>query len=157
MSNRERKDPQNSLVQDLFLLAKGYYVPNRFDQVRLARYICGYHVLVEGRLMEPKDVNYWLLKEFVQSGIILKDPDRLTHFMLDLNHGYFGWTERKDLSGKLEYQYNLTTGLLGVICTTQVREGDTNLMPFPLPEVDPKLVTLLEIEDKADNDNRTAA
>lgn len=149
MSRPETK-PQNTLQQDLFLLAKSGYQETGLDASDAARMICCYHILIAGEYMHPKDTNYWLLKEFVNSEIILADRNRFTMFMLDLNRGHFGWKKLESGDGFREYHYNLTHGLIDTLRTTQVRDGDKNLMPFELPVEDPVLLELLTSEGNRD-------
>lgn len=140
---------QNTLQQDLFLLAKSGYQNTGLDAADAASLICAYHVLIPGRYMRAKDTSYWLLKEFVESGIILSEPGRMNSFLLDLNTGFFGWKKLGDgKNGFAEYHYNLTHGLLGVLRTTRVRDGDKNLMPFDLPTDDPVLLEILNSAGK---------
>lgn len=96
MSRPETK-PQNTLQQDLFLLAKSGYQETGLDASDAARMICCYHI-----------------------------------------------------DGFREYHYNLTHGLIDTLRTTQVRDGDKNLMPFELPVEDPVLLELLTSEGKRD-------
>lgn len=141
------QEPQNTLQQDLFLLAKGHYQSDTWPFVELAKRICAFHVLTAWSTFKLCDAAYWMMKEFVQTDIILKDKEKLCRFMLE--HGKYHqlglltpFTLPTDMPYHEQYFRILIEDLLAEVRQLQVIENDEWLMPFPKPEVDPFLVQL---------------
>lgn len=135
-------DPQNTLQQDLLLLAKHHY-QTEFDITHAARQVCAYHVLMPPELMSIKDTNFWMFKEFVETGIILKGREKTTQFFLNLG-GFFNWLTVEGATSQVEYHHNLLRGLLSELSTIQVYESGKPLLPFIVPHPDPLVIDLLQ-------------
>lgn len=123
----------NTLQQDLFLIAKNRY-GEHFDRAEAARIACAHHILHAHALMSHKDTIFWVMKEFVHTGIILNTTERLTSFMLDLGKFSVMFGQGASENWVKTYHLELLNGLLSEIATTQVYKDDVNLMPFPIPQ-----------------------
>ncbi len=96
-------ETQNTLQQDLLLLAKNHYTKDLdIDPVIAARAVIAHHIAVPVESVSLRDIAFWLLKEFADPGIILSMPGwhveepvnpavAVTEFLLELGHGH-GWT-----------------------------------------------------------------
>lgn len=141
--------PQNTLQQDLFLLAKSHYrTENRSRSgAQLARVICAYHVVHDVASMSYDATLHWVLKEFVESGLILQNPGEVSKFFIGLvsECGMFDLTQqlqgqppvaaqRKALVAEL-----LINQLLSKVMTIPVRREGEWMMSFPEPKVDEQL------------------
>lgn len=127
---------QNTLQQDLFLLAKLNY-PHRFnDPVKTAGIICGQHIL--HRPLTAEETAFWFLKEFVENGILFQTPVQFAEFLSKL------WEHEKYAEQPRSYHEVLVSRLMSQIAQTKVTKADgTFNFPFERPEVDPTVVQLL--------------
>jgi hypothetical protein len=127
---------QNTLQQDLFLLAKMNY-PVRFDNpVKTAGIICGYHIL--HRPLTAEETAFWFLKEFVENGILFQTPAQFAEFLSKL------WEHEQYAEQPRTYHEVLVSRLMSTITQTKVTKDDgTFNFPFDRPQVDPVIVDLL--------------
>lgn len=134
---------QNTLQQDLFLLAKLHY-PHRFnDPVMTAGIICGHHILHrprrrDGFSLTAEETAFWFLKEFVENGILFQTPVQFAEFLSKL------WEHEQYAEQPRTYHEVLVSRLMSTIALTKVTKDDgTFNFPFDRPQVDPVIVGLL--------------
>lgn len=136
-------NPQNTLQQDLLLIAKNRYQMT-LSKVEAVRVAVAYHILMAQGSIKLNDASYWLLKEYVHTGLILDNHDKLARFLIDFGRTPSGWYPSPEGYGPVEqYHVNLIMHLLDQIRYIPVYEGDKNLLPFEVPGLDAELQALL--------------
>jgi hypothetical protein len=126
--------PQNTIQQDLLLLAKGGY-HSELSNIRAATLICALHIWVQPQYWKLDGILHWLMKEFVEPGLILQNFAQLNHFLTDA--GRFPDNNRS-------YYVTVINRLFTEIRRLQVRDNEgKNILPFEIPEKDPAIVQLL--------------
>lgn len=143
-----RNVPKNTLQQDLALVAKNHYDAPLLFKSQQARLVCAYHVLMEASHMKMKHVAGWLLKEFVEPGVILKEREQLARFMLEhgkYNVNIFGNVDSAPPgTAYIESYFDLLVeDLLAEVMRTQVYKDGEYLLSFPWAPVDPDLLNYL--------------
>lgn len=150
-------NPRNTLQQDFFLLAKQHYKqPPTMDLTEAARRLVARHVCVELEFVGTNTVIFWLLKEFVDSGILFNTEythRSLGRFITELGEPAHWLIPPDDLpraadmlppgqrptntidtfrdkQGCFEYRYTLIHMLFSEVRMLQVRKDNVWLMPF---------------------------
>lgn len=133
--NLEYFKPQNTLQQDLFLLAKNHY-GYEVGRLKGAAILISQHVVVALDYIKQEAVLHWLLKEFVEPGLIMQKFDRMSRTLMEAGR----WPHTHQ-----SYYATLIVALLDEVMRLRVRSDDgTNLMPFEIPEIDPRMAKLLK-------------
>jgi hypothetical protein len=130
-------EPQNTLQQDLFLLAKNHY---SFDIGHLVAtaLICALHIRVPLECWEHKSTVFWLHELFVKQNLILSDDDDSKLQRLLLNSGNFPFAHHS-------FYGTLVCSLLEEVRRIKPSSIDKELKTLvPLPQKDPNMVALLE-------------
>ena len=167
-------NPRNTLQQDFFLLAKQRYkLPRGMDLTEAARRLVSRHVCIELEYVGTSTVIFWLLREFVDTGILfnLQYTHRsLGRFLTELGEPIHWLVPPDDLprsadmlpagqratnvldtfrdkQGSFEYRYTLIHMLLSEVRLLQVRKDDVWLMPFEECEPDPTIQSFLTTEE----------
>jgi hypothetical protein len=118
-------NPVNTLQQDLFLLAKNHY-GNEINRLRAAAIVVSQHQMISLEHIKADCVLHWLLKEFVEPGLILNNFFNLNRFLMDA-----GRFPNKYSS----YHATLVRGLLDEISMLRVwGDNGESLMPFEIPK-----------------------
>lgn len=135
-----RFEPQNTLQQDIFLYAKNNYPSDNHDRVADLKIIIGVHIHVNAEHLRAEAVLLWLLKEFVETGVIFKTKEALVRFLFQPDPH---WRHRATSA----YEERMINGLLDTVQQLQVREdsptGLTWISEIPECAVDSNLSSLL--------------
>lgn len=143
---------QNTIQEDLFLLAKGHYKTQNIERLTALRLILAVHVTGMDYIRD-RDLLHWLLSSFYNPGIIL--PRREDVHRLMVNPGSI----HTHLQRRYTKEQLMIFEILNQVSTLQVRakpapaepvtqtvdvEGYVWLLPFPHPKIDPKMQSLFD-------------
>lgn len=119
----------NTLQADLMLAAKAHYADQVLDRLEAARLIAAVHIGMHPEHFPMQALSYWLLKEFVESKVLFKTPDKLFRFLLDF--------EQYNLPATYPWQHRLSNRILSDLSCMQVRNSNgDSLLPFDMPPKD---------------------
>lgn len=132
-------EPKNTLQQDLFLLAKGHYSkPQVFvERLDVAKMIIGLHIGITDKHIALKDVLHWMLEEFVKTGVILTDKERLACFLKQPDE-FLHFRDDKS------YHAVMCQGLFDQLMRLRVRENDLWICAVPECEVDTRISAYIQ-------------
>ena len=143
--------PQNTLQQDLFLVAKGQYQSNRgLHRSEIARQVCAAHILHDIDRMDLHSTLHWVTREFITHGVILTKPQDVTRFILELGtnspitSAMIPAEIKEHYNPRMSYLFLAIEELLNIVRYLRMADSAGNwLLPFERPELDQALEQLL--------------